>query len=189
MIIKYNGDIKCAQLWRTGRMREMRKFKTMVSSVLVAYCATSTLGCGKQITQDEYKEWPRIIADYPCACKEAHSSIIVTNEVIATEDIGKRYEVQTHHYYPTVKDSEGREYRWEVAVGYPKQYLREGEPTDTSISSNKTCWCGGPWEFTTNGYFKCKRITRRTGMNCLECGGARWRTNVTVYAESNEGVK
>lgn len=60
MIIKYNGDIKGAQLWRTGRMREMRKFKTMVSSVLVAYCATSTLGCGKQITQDEHDEWQRI---------------------------------------------------------------------------------------------------------------------------------
>lgn len=188
MIIKYNGDIKCAQLWRTGGMCGMSKFKTIVSSVLVASCATMMMGCEKQPSQTEHEEM-ECIAEYPCACKEAHSAIIVTNEVIATEDIGKRYEVQTHHYFPTEKDSEGRESRWEVAVGYPKQYLSEGEPTDTSISSKKTCWCGGPWEFTTNGYFNCKRITRRTGMNCLECGGARWRTNVTVYAESNEGVK
>ena len=184
MIIKYNGDIKGAKLWRTGRMCGMITFKTMVASVLVASCATMMLGCGKQIAQDEHDEW-QCIADYPCACKEAHCAIIVTNEVVATEDIGKRYVVETHHYFPTSKDSEGRESRWEVAVGYSKQYLSEGEQTDTSIS-NKTCFCGGPWEFTTNGYFNCKRIIRRTGMNCLECGGAKWRTNVTVYAESKE---
>ena len=117
----------------------MSKCKTMVASVLVASCATIMLCYGKLITQDEHEDFLRI-ADYPCVCKEAHSAVIVTNEVIATEDIGKRYEVETHHYYPTVKDSEGRESRWEVMVGYPKQYLREGEPTDTSIS-NKTCFC------------------------------------------------
>lgn len=165
------------------------KSRMKVAGVLAALCATMVLGCEKQPTQTEQDELRRI-ADYPCACKEEHSAFVVTNEVIATESIGKRYEVQTHHYFPTTKDSDGRESRWEVMVGYPKQYLSEGEPTDTSISSNGTCWCGGPWEFTTNGYFKCKRITSRMGMNCVECGGAKWKTNVTVYAESsNEAAK
>ena len=169
---------------RTTKQFDNSRMK--VVGILVASCATMLLGCGKQIAQDEHDEWQRI-ADYPCACKEAHCATIVTNEVIVTEDIGKRYEVQTHHYFPTGKDYEGREIRIEVKVGYPNQYLSEGEPTDTSISSNETCWCGGPWEFTTNGYFNCKRITSRDGMNCCECGGAKWRTNVTVYAESKDG--
>lgn len=163
------------------------KSRMKAAGVLVALCATMVLGCEKQPTKTEQDKLTRI-ADYPCACKEEHAAFVVTDEVIATEAIGKRYEVQTHHYYPTAKDSEGRESRWEVAVGYPKQYLSVGEPTDTSIS-NKTCFCGGPWEFTTNGYFNCKRITSRTGMNCVECGGAKWKTNVTVYAESNEAAK
>ena len=80
MIIKYNGDIKGAKLWRTGRMCGMITFKTMVASVLVASCATMLLGCGKQIAQDEHDEWQRI-ADYPCACKKAHCATIVTAEV------------------------------------------------------------------------------------------------------------
>ena len=171
---------------RTTKQFDNSRMK--VVGILVASFATMLLGCGKQIAQDEHDEWQRI-ADYPCSCKKEHCAIIVTNEVIATEDIGKRYEVQTHHYYPTVKVSEGRKHRWEVAVGYTKQYLREGEPTDTSISSNKTCWCGGPWEFTTNGYFNCKRITSRAGMNCAECGGAKWKTNVTIYAENKDVAK
>ena len=155
--------------------------------MLVALCAAIAFWCVKSLAQDECAKPPHI-ADYPCVCKEAHFRIVVTNEVIATEDIGKRYEVQTHHYYPTAVDSEGREYRLEVAVRYPRQYLLEGEPTDTSIS-NETCFCGGQWEFTTNGYFNCKRITSRTCMNCAECKGAVWETNVTIYADSNEVTK
>ena len=161
-----------------------------VVGILVSFFAIMMLGCEKHPTKAEQYELKMTrMSAYPCVCKESHIAYIVTNEVIATEDIGKRYEVQTHHYYPTVKDSEGRKHRWEVAVGYPKQYLREGEPTDTSISSNKTCWCGGLWEFTTNGYFSCKRITSRTGMNCAECGGAKWKTNVTIYAEKKDVAK
>lgn len=151
-----------------------------VAGVLVAFCTTIVMGCEKQPLER--------VADYPCTCKELHAAIVVTEEIIAMEDIGKRYEVETHHYYPPVKDSEGRESRWEVMVGYPKQYLREGEPTDTSIS-NKTCFCGGPWEFTTNGYFNCKSVTSRTGMNCVECGGARWSTNVTIFVGTKEGAR
>ena len=157
------------------------KSRMKVSGAIVAFCSAIMLGCEKHPVQTEQDELMRI-ADYPCACKEFHSAVIVTNEVVETEDIGKRYEVQTHHYSLPGKDSEGREFRIEFSVGYPKQYLRDGEPTDTSIS-NETCFCGGPWEFTTNGYFDCKRITSRTGMNCVKCGGALWETNVTVYAE------
>lgn len=161
-----------------------KKSRMKVSSVFGAVCASIVLGCGKHHAQTEHEEPPRI-ADYPCACKEEHISSVVTYEVIATEDIGKRYEVQTHHYYPWTLEYEGRESRVEVAVGYPNQYLLEGEPTDTSIT-NESCFCGGPWEFTTNGYFSCKRIAIRTGMNCTGCGGAMWETNVFIYADSKE---
>lgn len=150
-------------------------------TVYVAAFMAFVLGCAKQPVQTESAELPRI-ADYPCVCTNRYICAVVSNEVVRTEDIGKRYEVQPHHYYPTAKDSKGRKFRIEVMVGYQKQYLREGEPTDTSIS-NETCFCGGPWEFTTNGYFNCKRITSRTGLNCCECGGAIWETNVTTYAE------
>lgn len=168
------------------RRREVSKKSRMkVASVFGAVCASIVLGCGKQPAQAEHDEPPRI-ADYSCACKEAHIMSVVTDEVIATEDIGKRYEVQTHHYYPWTWEDEGRESRVEVAVGYPKQYLLEGEPTDTSIT-NEPCFCGGPWEFTTNGYFSCKSITIRTGMCCTGCGGAVWETNVVIYADSREG--
>ena len=163
------------------------KSRMKVAGAIAAFCATIVLGFEKHPAETEKDELTRI-ADYPCSCKDWHAAFFVTNEVIAIEDIGKRYEVVTHHYYPTAKDSEGREFRMEVAVRYPRQYLREGEPTDTSIS-NKTCFCGGPWEFTTNGYFNCKRVTSRTGMNCVECAGAVWKTNVTVYAESNEAAE
>ena len=68
--------------------------------VLIALCAAIVLWCVKNLAQDECAKLPRI-ADYPCACGEVMRVMtIVTNEVIATEDIGKRYEVQTHHYYP-----------------------------------------------------------------------------------------
>lgn len=152
-----------------------------VVSVFGAVCAAIVLGCGKQPAQAEHEELPRI-ADYPCACEVIRCMSHVTNEVIATEDIGIRYEVQTHHYYPWKVVDEGHESRVEVAVRYPKQYLLEGEPTDTSIS-NETCFCGGPWEFTTNGYFKCTRITSRDGWICERCGGAEWETNATIYTE------
>lgn len=128
-------------------------------------------------TREKAKAEVERIADYPCTCGTNRTWMAhVTNEVLSVEDIGERYVVQTHHYYPMARDSEGNTFRIEVAVRYPKQYLRKGEPTDTSIS-NETCFCGGPWEFTTNGCFKCERITKRTGMNCFKCGGYVWETN------------
>lgn len=138
--------------------------------------------------KSEVSEQYAPIADYACTCTNATWLSVVTNEV-SIEDIGERYEVQTHHYFPDWIIMDGgtsTTIRIKVAVRYPKQYLREGEPTDTSIT-NKECFCGGPWEFETNGYFRCERITKRTGMNCGKCGGYAWWTNVIIRVKQDGG--
>lgn len=154
------------------------------SLITVALAAAVVAGCAKAVPEEKESAWARL-ADNPCLCQKVHIRAIVTNEVVAVEDIGKRYVVQTHHYFPEATDQERNHFRIEVAVNYGCQYLREGEPTDTSIS-NKTCFCGGPWEFVTNGYVRCERITSRTGMNCLECNGYVWETNTYTRAASDD---
>lgn len=125
--------------------------------------------------------------DFPCTCTNDHVKAIITEEVVATEDIGMRWVVETHHYYPPCTGGDGKTFRIEVMVGYPTQYLREGEPTDTSITNN-VCFCGGAWEFTTNGLLKCERVTKRTGMKCFRCEGYVWETNTSIRAVTEEGV-
>lgn len=164
----------------------------MATALTVALSFAFFIGCVSPEKENKVNEQQYApIADYACQCTNATWLSIVTNEVISIEDIGERYVVETHHYYPEglCISHDGtctNKIQIEVMVGYQKQYLREGEPTDTSIS-NKTCFCGGPWEFTTNGYFRCERITSRTGMNCGKCGGYEWWTNVTTRVKTNNG--
>lgn len=148
----------------------------MIAKFILALSVVTAFGCAKV----------KSVADYPCSCgTNGRLMALVTNEVLSVEDIGERYVVQTHHYFPPIVDDDGKTYRIEVAVNYGCQYLRNGEPTDTSIS-NKTCICGGPWEFKTNGLFKCERITSRTVMNCCECNGYILETN--VFTKANDKV-
>lgn len=167
----------------------------MRAKFILALSVASAIGCAKYDngSRGEASREVERISEYPCSCTNNNIYAIVTNEVLSVEDIGKRWVVRTHHYYPegewvSIDGGTSTPIRIEVMVGYPLQFIKDGEPTDTSIS-NKTCFCGGPWEFTTNGLFECERITSRTGMNCCGCDGYIWKTNVFTKAKDEGAYK
>lgn len=92
-------------------------------------------------------------------------------EVVKTDPIGKRYEVEPHHV-----NGDG----WEIMVRYANIYVKPGDPTDTSMYDHDKCWCGGRWYFKTNGVFECAIVTERMKINCCTCKNDYYETNSMI---------